>query len=124
MVGTEMSKKDIMMEARMESSFPQTVSTHLELLKQVFINIASSLTTGAQNTSLILSASGYQTNTGIEAILDLTCEMTGLSDQEKESINELCQCSDTNQVMQNGQDTNVSVAKMICLDLGWHLEFR
>ena len=48
-----------MMETRMEVSFPDSVNTHLDLLKQVFINIVSSLTMGANDTSLILSASGY-----------------------------------------------------------------
>ena len=82
LVGSEMSKKEIMMETLMESSFPESVNTHLELLKQVFINVVSSLTSGASGTSLILTASGYQTSSGVEAVLDLTCEAHGLSPEE------------------------------------------
>ena len=66
----------------MEPNFPQIVTTHLDLLKRVFLNIASSLTFGARNTSLTLTASGYETSAGIEAILDLTCEAVGLSSDE------------------------------------------
>ena len=66
----------------MESSFPQSVNTHLDLLKQVFLNITSSLTNGACDTSLVLTASGYETSAGVEAVLDLTCEVHGLSAEE------------------------------------------
>ena len=77
-----MSKKDIIMETLMEPSFPQSVNTHIELLKQVFINIVSSLTSSASSTSLTLTAWGYQTSDGVEAVLDLTCEVHGLSNEE------------------------------------------
>lgn len=77
-----MSKKEIMMETRMESSFPESVNTHLDLLKQVFINVVSSLTHGASGTQLILTASGYETSAGVEAVLDLTIEVHGLSAEE------------------------------------------
>ena len=37
----------------------------------------------------------------------------------------MCQAQDINSVLQSDwADTNVAVAKIICLDLGWHLEFR
>ena len=70
----------------MEDSFPQSVNTHLELLKQVFINIVSSLTSNAKNTSVVLTASGYQTDAGVEAVLDLVCEVHGLSIEEISQI--------------------------------------
>ena len=84
MVGPELNKKDILMEARMEQSFPNTVNTNLDLLKQVFLNIVTALTHGASNTHVILTASGFSTGAGIEAVLDITCERTGLSPDEAE----------------------------------------
>lgn len=71
-----------MMETRLEHTFPQSVNTHLDLLKQVFINIVSSLTSSARNTSLVLTASGYPTSAGVEAVLDLVCEVHGLSPED------------------------------------------
>ena len=47
MVGDELAKKEILVEARMEPSFPETVNTNVNLLRQVFLNVVSVLTKGA-----------------------------------------------------------------------------
>lgn len=82
LITSDMSKKEITVDIEREQSFPEIVTTHLELLKQVLTNVASSLTKRASNTSLVLNVSGYQTSVGIEAILDLTCEVPSLSEED------------------------------------------
>ena len=43
---------------------------------------------------MILTASGFQTNVGVEAVLDVTCEQSCLTLEEGKKIQELCQCVD------------------------------
>ena len=125
MVGSELAHRQILMETRMESSFPNMVSTNLTILKQVFLNVVSALTHGAGSTNLVLAASGYHTEVGVEAILDITCELIGLTAEEIEQLKELGQAKDVAEVLRSDHtDNNLAVAKIICLDLGWHLEFR
>jgi len=48
-----------------------------------------------------------------------------LSDNEICSIDKVCQAADFNQCLQCEEvDPSITVAKLVCMDLGWHLEYR
>ena len=81
-VQEELTRKNVILDVQMETTFPKSVNTHAELLKQVFSNLVSTLTLKAADTNVTLNVTGYQNEAGVEAILDLTCEETDLKQSD------------------------------------------
>jgi len=97
----------------------------MALLNQVVLNAVSSIAMGASNTCLRLNASGYHTDGGVEAVFDITCNSVVLSETDMNQIAKLCQASNLTDCLKvESVDPSIVVAKTICLDLGWHLEYQ
>lgn len=91
----------------------------------MILNAVSSVTHTATSTNLVLNASGYQTEAGVEAIFEITCERINLTKEEVSHIRKVSDATDLSNCLEgDSYDTNIAVAKIICLDLGWHIEFR
>ena len=87
--------------------------------------MVSALTLGAHSTEVTINASGFGTDVGVEGIFDISCEAIGLTDDEVDLIKHICAAKDFSEVLRSEwADTNMAVAKLICLDLGWHLEYQ
>ncbi len=57
--------------------------------------------------------------------MEITCDKMSLSQDEINHVMKISEAQDLATCLKGDSlDTNIVVAKIICLDLGWHLEFR